>query len=118
MNEVGLEAVESVFYGRSVADEKGVEGEVFFHADGQKRAGKLHKLHSARGVFVVVRCLRVGFGRLGVNAEKREIATLCVGDEVARGVGDAVDLMEGVREVGDAGRTHRDHFTRSEGGGW
>jgi hypothetical protein len=41
VDEVRLEAMEGVFNGVRVAPEEGVEGEIFFHADGGGGARKL-----------------------------------------------------------------------------
>jgi hypothetical protein len=42
----------------------------------------------------------------GANAEEGEIVALSVGEEVAAGVGDAVDLVKGVGQIGDARHGH------------
>ena len=61
--------------------------------------GKIEGLDGVCGFFVVD-------GGSGADAEEGEGVAFGVCDEVTGGVGYAVDFMEGIREIGDAGRTH------------
>ena len=49
----------------------------------------------------------MGYRGAGADAEEGESVAFGVGDEVAGGVGYAVYFVERVREVSDAGRTHK-----------
>jgi len=99
VEEIGAEGAEMGFDEVGVTPEEGVEGEIFFHADGGDGAGKL-KGAEVSGL------LEGGGAGAGADAEEREILALGVGDEVAAGVGDTVDFVEGIGEVGDAGVAH------------
>jgi hypothetical protein len=99
VQEVGLEAMELVFDEFGVAPEDGVEGEIFFHAD---RGDRTWQLEGAEVAVVDDK----GFPGSGADAEERELVALGVGDEVAAGVGDPVDFVEGIGEIGNAREPH------------
>ena len=97
VEEVGAEGAEGAIDGAGVADEERIEVEVFFERDGGAGAGELEGVEVVGG----------GGGRgAGADAEEGKAAAPGEGGEVAGGVGDAVDLVEGVGEEGDAGRAH------------
>jgi hypothetical protein len=99
VDDVGAEAEEFALDAGEVAGKERVEGEILLEADGGEAAGELEGLELAG-------LLEAGFSFAGADAEEGQVVALCVGDEISAGVCDAVDLVEGVGEVGDARRTH------------
>jgi hypothetical protein len=92
VDEVWAEAVEDFSDERDVAGEGGVEAEVFFEGEGEDAAGELEGPDGAvfdEGLTAVS----------GADAEEGEILAAGEGFEMAAGVRDAVDFVEGVREV-------------------
>ena len=99
VDDVGAEAEEFALDTGEVTEEEGVEGEIFLDADGGEAAGEFEGLELAG-------LLEAGFAFAGADAEEGQVVTLRVGGEVSTGVCDAVDLVEGVGEVGYARRRH------------
>jgi hypothetical protein len=98
VDDVRLEGLEAGGDLLAVAEEERIELEVLFHADGEWAATEFERAHVAG---VVERSMLSALIERGADTEERQAMALRVGDEVAAGVGDSVDLVEGVREVGD-----------------
>src|SRR5580700_10288378 len=99
VDDLRLKALEHFADEGNVAQEGGIEAQVFLEREGEKAARQLEGPHAA--VF------SDGAGTVaGAHAQKGKIATAGEGLKLAAGVRDPVDLVEGVREVGDAGEGH------------
>jgi hypothetical protein len=88
---------------RPMTPKEGIEVEVFLQADGDGRTAEIEgpAIASTGGEAAYGR----GIGD-GSDAEEGKAVPLRVSGEVAAGVGDAVDLVEGIGKVGDAGWVH------------
>ena len=98
VEDVGTEGAEGSVDGAGVADEEGIEVEIFFKGDGGAGTWELEGVEVGRR--------GGGWGRAGADAEEGKAAALGEGGEVSAGVGDAVDFVEGVGKESDAGRAH------------
>jgi hypothetical protein len=99
VDDVGAEAEEFALDVGDVAAEEGVEGEVLLYADGSEAAGEFEGSE-------LVGLLEALLAIAGADAKEGEVVALRVGYEVATGVSDAVDLVEGVRKIRYARRRH------------
>jgi hypothetical protein len=90
-----------------MAEKTGIKAEIVVEPEGEESAAQLEGGQIAFGE-------EARFAIAGADAEKREIAAADEGFELAAGVGDTIDLVEGVREVGDS-RSVRAHMGRVQG---
>jgi len=96
VNQIGLKSLEDIGDERKVAQVGRIKAQVFFQRKGQKAPRQLE------GPDVAVFDESLG-AVAGTDAEEGKIAPPRKGLKVAAGVGDTVDLVERVGEVGDAG---------------
>jgi hypothetical protein len=99
VEEVGFEAMEFIFDEFGVTPKDGIEGKIFFHADG---GGGAWKFEGAELSVVEQK----GVAGTGADAHEGELMALGIGDEVAAGVGDSVYFMEGIGKIGNAREPH------------
>lgn len=97
VKDVRAEGAEGAIDDASVAEEEGIEVEIFFERDGGAGARELQGVEVVDGG---------GWGGAGADAEEGKAPAMGEGGEVAAGVGDAIDLVKGVGEEGDARWAH------------
>ena len=103
MQYIGPKGVQGVGNLVMPTPEKGIKGKIFFKAD---RGAGARQLEYRDGALPVHEGRPFRAWETGSDAQHGQSAALCVGDKLAAGVRNAVHLMKGVREVGDAERHH------------
>src|SRR5215472_14769070 len=94
VNRIRPELVECAAHEFEVTPEEKIVAEVTLDAEADEAAGQFDAGDTA--------ILKLCAFAAGANAEKRKLMALCVGDELAGGERNAIDLMEGFTEERDA----------------
>ena len=98
VDEVGTKTIEYINDKRNMAQKRGIEAQIFFESEGEEAAWELE----GPGGAVFDDGLGAGpKGRPGAHAKEWQIATAREGFKVAAGVGDPVDFVKRVWEIGD-----------------